>query len=233
MKKFLLFLSLIVLCSCKKEVKTAITEESTFDYKAYLLRNNDDYVPTLKFSPNSSIEEISTIIDNYTQQDCFDSFQFNYELGDIEIQSLAAEYCHNPPPGTNPTRLLFEINDENKLWFNYQIIDFNEVKDKTETFLNEIERDHKRFIIRYQINKNSNAKVTEKILHDIIQAYLEFAKILFQKENKKSIDQATEFEIDEFRVKHQMLFLFDVVDWFTPSYLPPPPPEVEHTDEIE
>ncbi len=59
-----MFLSLLF--SCNEDSKRDISKEVTFDYKAYLLRNNDD-VPTFEFSPNSSLREIYDIIKDYTK----------------------------------------------------------------------------------------------------------------------------------------------------------------------
>lgn len=229
MKKFLLFLSLIVLCSCKKELKTAITEEPTFDYKAYLLRNVDDDVPTIDFLANASSEEIFKIIDNYPQQDCFDAFRFNYKIGAYEVQCFAAEFCHNPPSPSNPKKLWFEINNENELWFDYKIIKSSQVKDESLKFLNTIERDNKRFIICFKVDSKSDVLITEKILEDIIGAYLTFSTSLFKQEYGKPINQASQSDLDDFKRKHGMLIVFYDIESLR---IPPPPAASEINNEF-
>lgn len=225
MKNIVPFIIFLALFSCKEKENYVI--EKAFDYKAYLLRNNDG-VPTFDFPANASSEKIFKIIDNYTQQDCFDAFRFNYKIGVYEVQCFAAEYCHNPPPPSNPTRLLFEINDENELWFNYKIIKPNQVKDESLIFLNTIQRDYKRFIIRYKVDSKSDVLIIEKILEDIVEAYLTFSSSLFEQEYEKPIDQASQADLNDFKRKHGMLIVFYDIDGLRVP--PPPPPALEIED---
>ncbi|GAL76638.1 hypothetical protein JCM19275_1786 [Nonlabens ulvanivorans] len=221
--KIILILSILILAfsSCKDSVVIEVPEEKAFDYKAYLLRNNDDNVPTIDFPANASSEEIFKIIDNYTQQDCFDAFRFNYKIGAYEVQCFAAEFCHNPPSPSNPTKLWFEINNENELWFDYKIIKSSQVKDESLKFLNTIERHNKRFIIRFKVDSKSDVLITEKILEDIIEAYLTFSTSLFKQEYGKPINQASQLDLDDFKRKHGMLIVFYDIESLR---VPPPPP---------
>ncbi|AUC80304.1 hypothetical protein CW736_13375 [Nonlabens sp. MB-3u-79] len=107
------------------------------------------------------------------------------------------------------------------------IIQYDTVKKQTLRFLNKIERDNKRFLIRYEIDKNVNSRITEKILQDIIEAYLEFATTLYQKENDIKIDLATKGQLDNFRSKHAIRILFD--DW---DHFQIPPPILKETEEV-
>lgn len=216
-----LFLCVLILTSCKTDTKTSIEESKQFDYRAYLLKNNNQ-VPTFKFAANTNTEEIFKLIDNYTQQDCFDIFSFNYKITGYEIQSVAAEYCHNPLPPSNPTILRWKINQNNELLFNYSgTIEYIDVKNQTLQFLNEIERDNKRFLLKYEIDKSADKVITEKILDDIIEAYLEFATKLYKKENIFNINLASQEQLDDFKRKHGISILFDNWDHFK---TPPPPP---------
>ncbi|WP_405352312.1 hypothetical protein [Nonlabens sp. Asnod3-H03] len=222
MKKLLLLsVFTLLFVSCKDSVETEVPEEKAFDYKAYLLRNNDENIPTFEFPANAPSKNIFKIIDNYTQQECFDGFRFNYKIGAYKVQCFAAEFCHNPPPPSNPTRLSFEINDKNGLWFNYKIIKPNQVKDQSLIFLNTIERDYKRFIIRFKVDSKSDALITEKILEDIIEAYLTFSTSLFKQEYGKPIHKASQSDLNDFKRKHGMLIVFYDIESLR---VPPPPP---------
>lgn len=223
MKITLTYLLLVftVLTSCKTEIKTSIEQSKQLDYRAYLLRDNNQ-VPSFDFPANATSEDIFKIIDNYTQQNCFDTFSFNYKIANYEIQSFAAEYCHNPPPPSNPIILRWTINENNELLFNYSnIIEYKDVKNQTLQFLNEIERDNKRFLIKYELDKIVDNEITEKILTDIIEAYLQFATELYKKENNHNINQASTKQLDDFKRKHGMSILYDNWDHFK---IPPPSP---------
>lgn len=180
-KLFKLFIILLLLfsISCKREEITI--DKNDFDYRAYLLKDNDK-VPTFQFPLNSTANEVFKVIDNYNQQDCFDTFHFNCKVAGYEIQSVALEYCHKSPPISDPIIFLIRINDKGELFMNYSgMVKVDSVKKQTRYFLDKIEREHKRFLLRYEIDKNVDKTITEKILKDIIIAYLEFAKNLYKK----------------------------------------------------
>ena len=222
-KLFKLFIILLLLfsISCKREEITI--DKNDFDFRAYLLKNNDK-VPTFQFPLNSTANEVFEVIDNYTQQDCFDTFHFNYKIAGYEVQSVALEYCHESPPVADPRILFINVKENSELFIDYYgIIEHDAVKKQTLDFLNGIERDRKRFLLHYKIDKKVEKRISEKIIGYVIEAYLEFAKNLYQKENNLHISKANKEQLDEFKSKHSMRILFDSWDHFK---IPPPPPPV-------
>jgi hypothetical protein len=69
-----LLLDALILVSCKTETESLSEEKAPFDYRTYLLKDKDSSIPTFDFPLNATNEEVFKIVDNYTQQDCFDTF---------------------------------------------------------------------------------------------------------------------------------------------------------------
>ena len=223
-KLFKLFIILLLLfsISCKREEITI--DKNDLDYRTYLLKDNDK-VPTFQFPLKSTANEVFEVIDNYTQQDCFDTFHFNYKIAGYEVQSVALQYCHESPPVADPIIFVIRINDKGMLFMNNSgMVKIDSVKKQTRYFLDKIEREHKRFLLCYEIDKNVDKTITEKILKDIISAYLKFAKDLYQKENNLHISKATRKQLNDFKSKNAMRILFYSWDHFE---IPPPPPVLE------
>ncbi|WOI23248.1 hypothetical protein [Nonlabens ulvanivorans] len=185
MKKFLLFLSLIVLCSCKKEVKTAITEEPTFDYKAYLLRNDDDDdVPTIKME-NLEYDQAFPIVKKAYQNMNLPIYDFNTQVFEFTIASELWDYKHDKIPLVRLRTTQIIINSKNEILYDsslYSIEELNELLYKDfKTNLEETKGNR----ISIVHDKKANQELIALILNKVEKAYLQtLEEFSFRKHNK-------------------------------------------------
>jgi hypothetical protein len=215
-----LIISCLLIVSCKKDSTIDNAEEPNFDYRAYLLKSQDSLIPTFDFPVNSTTDQIYEVIDNYTQQECFDVFRFNYQIGEFEIQSVAMEYCHEYPPIAHYKTLYLEVNTNESISLDLELMYPKDVKSKSKLFFQN-EMDIKSFyVIIYKRNPNSKTEVLRNSLKDIITGYIEFAEEEFERLYKIKMSEASIKQLDEFKSTKRLIFMFVAY----PEAPPPPPP---------
>jgi hypothetical protein len=170
---FLIISSLLII-GCKKDSTIDNGEETNFDYKSYLLKSQDSLILTFNFPVNSTTDQIYEVIDNYTQQDCFDVFRFNYQIEDYEIQSVALEYCNDIPPTYDPLILRVNISRNGRILLDNRITQFKEIGAQSSSFFSQSQRIKKHFFIYYEFDKSVNESQIKQYLLKIITTIRKF-----------------------------------------------------------
>jgi|GEM_PF-6998474 len=219
MIKSLLFYLLVFIpfISCKDEQDSSTPD---LDYKSYLLKNQDS-VPTFNFPVTTTTEGVFDVIDDYTQQDCFERFHFNYQIKDVEIQSVALEYCNTYPPIAHYKILYLETFGEAILLDNGKT-DETEILTKSKAFFEELNDIKSHYFIVYQSNKTSN-NFLEQVFTDLVDGYFEYAKEKFFEEYGIKISEASKSNLDQFKSNNTFNIMFNANAFKIPPPPPPPP----------
>lgn len=212
----LLFLLLI---SCNKQ---KVANDNSFDYKSFLLENSGN-VPTFDFPLTSTTEEVFNIIDNYTQQDCFDTFKFNFEIGKYRIQCYAEEYCHEFPPSSHPKILSLKLF-ENEVYLDQEKVNITDIALASEIFFKNRSDIKSHFFIIFISDQKANNIILKESLEDIITGYLKYAEQKFKELHKVEIINADKIKLDDFKSNHTLRLSFNQFSFSIP---PPPAPSVE------
>ncbi len=215
-------LSIFLLTNCKNEIPIDIIEAVKFDYESYLLKNQDSLIPTFDFPATYKIDEVFEVIDRYTQQNCFDTFHFNYKIGSYKLQSVAVEYCNESPPSFHPKLVSLETFG-NQIILNQTEIDNAEIFSKSNKYFKENTDLRARFFIVFQSHIGTTDAQLKAILTTIIDGYVAFINEEFERQNKKKISTASRVELEEFKSANSLNLMFHPFSFSIPPPPPPPP----------
>ncbi|WP_405377447.1 hypothetical protein [Nonlabens sp. Asnod3-A02] len=221
----LLLLCVLILTSCKTDTKTSIEESEKFDYRAYLLRNNDE-VPTLKIKEYDN-KEIKTALKKSLNTDCIDYLKFNSITKNGMISSLAMGYCNNRPTCNRGFGVTAIFTNQNQILLDGQLLSKEDLKKLDITnYLNAFGR--KDCYLSIIKDNNVNQEVIDEFLHFMISAYIRYAELLSENKFHQPLKALNIKQLNS--IKEISTFNLHFVEEILPP-LPPPPTAAEIINE--
>ncbi|WP_298953811.1 hypothetical protein [uncultured Nonlabens sp.] len=225
-----LFLCVLILTSCKTDTKTSIEESEKFDYRAYLLRNNDE-VPTLKIKEYDN-KEIKTALKKSLNTDCIDYLKFNSITKNGMISSLAMGYCNNRPTCNRGFGVTAIFTNQNQIVLDGQLLSKEDLKKLDITnYLNAFGR--KDCYLSIIQDNNVNQEVVDEFLRFMITAYIRYAELLSENKFNQPLKALNIKQLNF--LKEISTFNLHFVEEILPA-LPPPPPgqqNINDSKEVE
>ncbi|PRP66167.1 hypothetical protein [Nonlabens agnitus] len=160
-------------------------------------------MPTFDFPATYSIDKVFEIINDYTQQDCFDVFHFNYDIGNIVIQSVALEFCYEFPPAAHWKTLRLETFGSEVI-LDQRKIDKTEIFSKSKEFFEENTDVKAHFFIVFKSHDGITANELREILSTIIICYTAYIENEFERKFQLAISKANQSQLDEFKSNNSL-----------------------------
>ncbi|MEO9953419.1 hypothetical protein [Nonlabens sp.] len=203
----LLFLCVLILTSCKTDTKIPIEESKQFDYRAYLLRNNNN-VPFIPIDIDQPQDSLFKLVNIHTKKDCTDFLRFNTVVENDTITVLNQQNC-NMFCG-----LYFEYSiyvfPEEIIWGENGNMSLSEIKSD---FLKHMEEYNDLYSysndIKFSItNYSDNLLLTRIIYYKVINTYLEFMSQIADNKYSKPLEELTIYQLDQLKKHYQLTLSF-------------------------
>ncbi|EAS19844.1 hypothetical protein FNJ87_12010 [Nonlabens mediterrranea] len=225
MKIFLLFLSLFLLCSCKKEVKTAITEEPTFDYKAYLLKNDENVlsVEISNFDSEPIIKELKKILNT----SCFDGIKFNAVTKYGIINSSVSQFCENTAVCARGFGVTVIINRDNQILLDEELVHIDNFQYlEIENYFNRF--DKKNCYLTIYNDKYANQEIVDTVVQSFISSYIRYTEKLSKKNFYQPLRNLNSRELDSLKNISSFYFHFKEENIYSPAPTVPAASEINN-----
>lgn len=181
--------------SCKTDQKTPPEESTNFDYRPYLLKDQDR-VPFIPLDIHQSQDSIFRLVNTFTGENCTELLRFNTRIENdtiaVNVRQNCMIYCgysFNIP---------IIINKDEKILVDYNHSTIEDLSlDIYKLIKEEYNPYHGSLNINFQIQNTSNSAALNKIVYyKAIEGYLDFMFDMSNEKYFKPLYQLTSEELD-------------------------------------
>ncbi|WP_438962125.1 hypothetical protein [Nonlabens sp.] len=205
MKKLLLLsLFLPVFISCKDSIETNLPEEVTFDYKAYLLKNNEGVI-SIRLEDFDYEKTPAKISQAFAIFD-LPIYDFNAEIYGYVIGSELWDFKHDKIPigQFNSTELI--VNFRNEILYNSSLYSIEEMDEVF--YLNFSSNRDNNHLISIIHHSKTNNEIVRTIFNKMINAYLKCMEELSIAKYKKPLRELHRDQLQKLKNEKQITLFF-------------------------
>lgn len=202
----LLFLCVLILTSCKTDTKTSIEESKQFDYRAYLLK--DQNAPTIKVTSNFEVNQILKSVHSIFV-DSLPVSNFNSQYYDIVIASESWDHTlsRRTPLAHGFINTELIITDS-LIFFNYKTLKLDQLEAESYDWFIENIEDKRNFYIQILIDVKTNDSDIYRALKILSNGYIKSMERLAQEFFGKPLNQLIVEELEYLKDKRQFTLKF-------------------------